>query len=168
MAEKRPARFVPAPGFKQDLQELHDAAVHHPRGPEDRLLRVALNQLDGIMNGATSTHPLDFMPSYPDLSDCETTYVGADPNTKPAHRIVWREIPPEGDGGSVTREIIAFGQRANGHVYHLAGQRLGRPVGVTLAELSDQREPIADRSRTRQRTSGSSESYEPESDFQFE
>ncbi len=84
MSERQPPiRLLPTAGLKQDLQTLHDAAVMHPHGPEDRLLRVALNQLGRIKQGAPSTHPLEYMPSYPDLSDCETTYVGADPNAKP-------------------------------------------------------------------------------------
>ncbi|MFJ7281068.1 hypothetical protein [Kitasatospora sp. NPDC098663] len=164
-----PIRFLPTAGLKQDLQALHDAAVMHPRGPEDRLLRVALNQLGRIKQGAPSTHPLECMPSYPDLSDCETTYVGADPGAKPSHRIVWRERSPRRPGEPATREIIALGERANGQAYYMAGQRLGRPVGFTLAELAAQREPIGRDPRPRQRSTGSfgtPSTNEP--DFQFE
>ncbi|WP_329142734.1 hypothetical protein OIU91_03940 [Streptomyces sp. NBC_01456] len=153
MSERQPPiRLLPTAGLKQDLQTLHDAAVMHPHGPEDRLLRVALNQLGRIQQGAPSTHPLEYMPSYPDLSDCETTYVGADPHAKPSHRIVWRERAPRRPGDSITCEIIALGERANGQAYYMAGQRLGRPVGFTLAELAAQREPIARDSRSRQRS----------------
>lgn len=156
MSERQPPiRILPTAGLKQDLQTLHDAAVMHPHGPEDRLLRVALNQLSRIQQGVPSTHPLEYMPSYPDLSDCETTYVGADPSTRPSHRIVWRERAPQRPGGPVTREIIALGERANGQAYYMAGQRLGRPVGFTLAELAAQREPIATSPRPRQRSIGS-------------
>lgn len=170
MSERRsPVRLLPTTGLKQDLQTLHDAAVMHPHGPEDRLLRVALNQLGRIQQGAPSTHPLEYMPSYPDLSDCETTYVGADPNAKPSHRIVWRERARQRPGEPVTREIIALGERANGQAYYMAGQRLGRPVGFTLAELAAQREPIASPSRPRQRSIssfGTPSADEP--DLQFE
>ncbi|WP_146064928.1 hypothetical protein [Streptomyces sp. SM1] len=130
---------------------------------------MALNQLGRIQQGAPSTHPLEYMPSYPDLSDCETTYVGADPNAKPSHRIVWRERAPQRPGEPVTREIIALGERANGQAYYMAGQRLGRPVGFTLAELAAQREPIASPSRPRQRSIssfGTPSADEP--DLQFE
>ncbi|MFF3128653.1 hypothetical protein ACFVRD_41810 [Streptomyces sp. NPDC057908] len=164
-----PIRLLPTAGLKQDLQTLHDAAVLHPRGPEDRLLRVALNQLGRINQGAPSTHPLEYMPSYPDLSDCETTYVGADPHAKPSHRIVWRERAPQRPGDPVTREIIAMGERANGQAYYMAGQRLGRPVGFALAELAAQREPIASPLRSRQRSLGSFDApSSDEPDLQFD
>ncbi|MFH7596042.1 hypothetical protein WDV06_13190 [Streptomyces racemochromogenes] len=170
MSERRPViRILPTAGLKQDLQTLHDAALRKPQGPEGRLLRVALNQLARIQQGAPGTHPLGYMPSYPDLSDCETTYVGADPNAKPSHRIVWRERAPQGPGEPVIREIIALGERANGQAYYMAGQRLGRPVGFTLAELAAQREPIASPSRPRQRLTGSFDTPSMnEPDHQFE
>ncbi|MER6520094.1 hypothetical protein ABT246_24970 [Streptomyces sp. NPDC001553] len=152
MSERQPPiRLLPTTGLKQDLQALHDAAVMHPHGPESRLLRVALKQLVRIEQGALSAHQLGYMPSYPDLSDCETTYVNTDPNAKPSHRIIWRERAPQRPGDPVTREIIALGERANGQAYYMAGQRLGRPVGFTLAELAAQREPIASPSRPRRR-----------------
>ena len=94
-----------------------------------------------------STHPLEYMPTYPDLSDCETTYVGSDPNRKPSHRLVWRERIPESPDQPIIREVIALGERNAGQAYYLAGQRLGRPVGLTLAELRAQREPIVNPSR---------------------
>jgi len=170
MSERQsPIRLLPTAGLKQDLQTLHDAAVMHPHGSEGRLLRVALNQLGRIRKGAPSTHPLEFMPSYPDLSDCETTYVGANPNAKPSHRIVWRERARQRPGEPVTREIIALGERANGQAYYMAGQRLGRPVGFTLAELAAQREPIASPSRPRQRKISNFDTPSAdEPDLQFE
>ncbi|MGW1783895.1 hypothetical protein ACWCQQ_32990 [Streptomyces sp. NPDC002143] len=170
MSERQPPiRLLPTAGLKQDLQTLHDAAVMHPHGAEDRLLRVALNQLGRIKQGAPGTHPLGCMPNYPDLSDCETTYVGADPSAKPSHRIVWRERAPQRPGGPVTREVIALGERANGQAYYMAGQRLGRPVGFTLAELAAQREPIASPSRPRQRSISSFDTPSVgEPDLQFE
>ncbi|MGO4460059.1 hypothetical protein AB4039_22590 [Streptomyces sp. M-16] len=170
MSERGPAiRFLPTAGLKQDLQTLHDAAMMRPLGPEGRLLRVALNQLSRIQQGAPGTHPLGYLPSYPDLSDCETTYVGADPNAKPSHRIVWREHAPQRPGEPVTREVIALGERANGQAYYMAGQRLGRPVGFTLAELAAQREPIASPSRPGRRLIGSFDTPSMnEPDLQFE
>lgn len=135
--------FVPWRELKDDFARLNAIAVQHPGGPEDRLLRVALNQMARIKNGAPGTHPLEWMASYPDLSDCQTTYVGADPNHKPSHRLIWRELPATTPGGSVTREVIALGERAGGKAYYLAGQRLGRPIGLSREELDVQREPIA-------------------------
>ncbi|WP_424863085.1 hypothetical protein [Streptomyces sp. MMS24-I29] len=109
------------------------------------------------------------MPSYPDLSDCETTYVGADPTRKPSHRVVWRETLPETPGGTPLREVIAVGERANGAAYHIAGQRLGRPVGVTLIELAAQPEPIAgSRLPLRQRWTDLSASSGSRADVQYE
>ncbi|MGW2984285.1 hypothetical protein [Streptomyces goshikiensis] len=43
--------------------------MHH-HGPEDRLLRFALKQLVRVEQGAPGTHPVGFVPSYPDRSDC--------------------------------------------------------------------------------------------------
>ena len=143
MPGRQPAvRLVVHPGFKQDLQALHDAALQNPGGQEARLLRVTFNQLDRISKGAHSTHQLEYLPSYPDLSDCETTYVGEDPNRKPSHRLVWREKLPEDPRQPVVREVLALGERNLGQAYYLTGQRLGRPVGFTLGELYSQREPI--------------------------
>lgn len=144
MSRSRAAfRLEPHPEFTRELQDLAARAVAHPRGPEDRLLRVTLNRLQGIQHGDWSTHQLDYMPSYPDLSDCETTYVGADPNSKPSHRIVWRERSRPDPDGTPVRQIIALGERAYGQAYHLAGARLGRPVGITLEELRAMDEPIS-------------------------
>lgn len=117
--------------------------MHDPRGSEDILLRMTLNQLEAIKNGADSHHQLEFMATYPDLSDCETTYVSTDPNAKPSHRLIWRELPAEEPGGPVVREAIALGERAKGAAYHLAGHRLGRPIGVSLTELTGHPEPVA-------------------------
>lgn len=51
----------------------------------------------------------------------------------------------------------------------VAGQRLGRPVGFTLAELAAQREPIVSSSRARQRSIGSFDAPPPnEPDLQFD
>ncbi|UJW28855.1 hypothetical protein L3Q67_26835 [Saccharothrix sp. AJ9571] len=120
-------------------------------------MRVTLNELELIAQGERGTHRLEYMPTYPDLSDCQTTYVGADPGRKPSHRLVWRERMPEGPGQLITREVIALGERNAGQVYYVAGQRLGRPVGFTLAELRSQREPIANPLRLRQQSVEASE-----------
>jgi hypothetical protein len=166
MGKRRPIRLLAMPGLKEDLHALQDAAVNTPRGPEGRLLRVALNELELIAQGARGTHPLEYMPTYPDLSDCETTYVGSDPNRKPSHRLVWRERMPESPDQPITREIIALGERNAGQAYYLAGQRLGRPVGLTLAALRAQREPIATPLRSRQQSIDVSQSS-AESDLEF-
>ncbi|MGI8306962.1 hypothetical protein [Saccharopolyspora hattusasensis] len=167
MKSERAAHFYLPPEAKQDIERLHALAQRTPKGSESRHLAVvAMNTILEIKNGTRSTHPLEYLPSYPDLSDCETTYVGADPNKKPSHRVVWRETPPETPGDAPLREVIAIGERKNGAVYHIAGQRLGRPTGVTLAELRVQPEPMVDPSRSRQRSSDFSAS--PESDLEYD
>lgn len=146
MRSEHPARFYLPPQAKADLQRLHDLAEGTPRGSRARnLAAVAMTTVVAIKNHGQSAHPLEYMPSYPDLSDCQTTYVGNDPNAKPSHRVVWREVPAQHTGEPPLREIIALGERKNGAVYHLAGQRLGRPVGVQLSDLEAVPEPIASR-----------------------
>lgn len=144
MTGDQSARFYLPPAAKHDLERLHHLAEGTPPGSEARRLAVvAMNTVLAIKRHGISTHPLEYMSSYPDLSDCQTTYVGSDPDRKPSHRVVWREIPGDEPGQPPLREIIAIGERQNGQAYHVAGQRLGRPIGVTLHELSMQREPIA-------------------------
>ncbi|MEU7313073.1 hypothetical protein [Streptomyces sp. NPDC007083] len=163
---RRPIAFDPSL-VTPDLKALHRAAVQNPRGPEDRLLRVTLNHLDRIRNGGKSTHRLEYMPTYPDLSDCETTYVGTDSNRKPSHRLIWRERIPQDPRQPIVREIVALGERENGQAYHAAGQRLNRPVGFTLSELSMQREPIASRYRPPHIDRGVDVPSSVESDLEF-
>ncbi|MDT8913582.1 hypothetical protein [Amycolatopsis sp. PS_44_ISF1] len=131
------------PGFEDDLRALHAVAEQDRHSPESRLLRVVLNKLEHIAQGERPTHSLACPPEYPDLSDCVTTYVSPDQDRKPSHRLVWRERMPDHPGQPITREMIALGERDAAQAYYLAGQRLGRPVGFTLAELRKQREPIA-------------------------
>lgn len=144
-------RFYLSPEAKHDLERLHALAARTQKGsPSRRLATVAMNNVLAIKKGAASTHALTFMSSYPDLSDCQTTYVGADPDRKPSHRVVWREMPATDPGDAPLREVIAIGERHNGAVYDIAGQRLGRPVGVSLASLSARPEPIASSEPTRE------------------
>lgn len=125
--------FRPTEGLQADLRKLHQASMHDPSGPENRLLFAAMNQLERISKTGTSTKDLEFMPSYGDLSDCQSNYVGL-PGGKPSHRIVWREIPPQRRGEPIIREAIAFGRRDRGEVYDIAAERLQREPGVRLPE----------------------------------
>ncbi|QWF85675.1 hypothetical protein [Amycolatopsis sp. CA-230715] len=148
--------FEILPAVQHDLATLNDRVRRNPRDKVARnVLQVALNVLvelrDGHPGGA-GTKPLECLPSYPDLSDCHTTYISGDPHANATHRVVWRDVPPESPGGRGRREVIAVGERQNGRVYQIAGQRLGRPVGFTLAELSALREPVADRARAPRRS----------------
>ncbi|WP_219152247.1 hypothetical protein [Amycolatopsis sp. TNS106] len=147
MSDRRDLDFEVSPGVQQDLTVLNDRVRRNPHDVRARnLLRATINTLVGLRNGDPGTKSLEYLSSYPDLSDCRTSYIHADPTAKPSHRIVWRDVPPREPDGIFRREIIAVGERANGRVYHLAGQRLGRPVGYTLAELSALDEPVAGRS----------------------
>ncbi|MFK0244572.1 hypothetical protein ACIQUM_07725 [Amycolatopsis azurea] len=151
-SSRRDLDFEVSPGVEQDLAVLNDRVRRNPQDVRARnLLQASINTLMELRNGDPGTKRLEYLPSYPDLSDCRTSYIRADPTAKPSHRVVWRDVPPHEPDGVFCREIIAVGERANGRVYHLAGQRLGRPVGFTLAELSELREPVAGRSAVTQR-----------------
>lgn len=125
-----------------DLQRLYAQSLNNPGGQEARLLTVTLNHLQRLKDGGRSTHQLSYLPSYPDLSDCQTTYVGTDPNARPTHRLIWRDRLPTEPGQPLVRQVIALGEREHGAAYHLAGSRLGRPRGLTLADLASAPEPI--------------------------
>lgn len=90
-----------------------------------------------MRDGMIPERPLEQMGSYPDLSDCNKVYIQTDPDSKPKFRLVWRELPVSEPGGQPVREAIQLGARELDSVYHLAGQRLGRPAGVILAELRE-------------------------------
>lgn len=137
--------FELPPALHDDLRILAERARRNPGDIRTRnLLQVASNALVELKHGHPGTKRLAYMPSYPDLSDCRTMYVGADPNSKPSHRIVFRDVQPETADQPIRREIVALGKRERGQVYHIAGQRLGRPIGLTLSELNVQPEPLAD------------------------
>lgn len=125
------------PAFERDLQNLATAAGRNPTGEARRLLMVTLSALEAIRDGTMPVRPLEQMSSYPDLSDCNKVYIQTDPETKPKYRLVWRERPPETPGEAPVRQVIQLGERELGSVYHLAGQRLGRPAGVTMEELME-------------------------------
>ncbi|MGW0579854.1 hypothetical protein ACWD25_28685 [Streptomyces sp. NPDC002920] len=141
-----------SPGARADLQQLNQRALKHPHGKEEALLEAAIVMLHRLNGRRHPTKPLDYNAHIADLSDCDTTYVRADPYEKPPLRIVSRDIRPSRPDGITRREIVAIGARQDSKVYRVAGQRLGRPVGVTLAELAAQREPTTDLSRSRQRS----------------
>ncbi|MFD7668090.1 hypothetical protein [Streptomyces sp. NPDC059788] len=157
-----------SPGARTDLQRLNERALKDPHGKEEALLEAAIVMLHRLNGRRHPTKPLDHNPHFADLSDCDATYVGADPYEKPPLRIVSRDIRPSRPDGITRREIVAIGARQDSKVYRVAGQRLGRPVGITLAELAAQREPTTGPSRSHQRSANGfdapSES-EPDLDF---
>lgn len=139
-----------SPGARADLQQLNQRALKHPHGKEEAILEAVIVMLHRLNGRRHPTKPLDYNPQFADLSDCDTTYVGADPYEKPPLRIVSRDIRPSRSDGITRREILAIGARQDSKVYRVAGQRLRRPVGVTLSELAAQRESTIDPSRSRQ------------------
>lgn len=132
-----PFQLALHPAFERDLQDLAAEAGRNPTGEARRLLMVTLSALQAIKEGTIPVRPLEQLGSYPDLSDCNKVYIQTDPDNKPKYRLVWREHPAEEPGGPATREVIQLGARELGSVYHLAGQRLGRPAGVSLEELRE-------------------------------
>lgn len=127
-------RLIYQDGFLEDLRELAEQAETDAAAA--RRVRVALNALEELKLGTErGTHKLGFMTTYPDLSDCETTYLGLDPVRRPDGRLVWRELPPATAGDLPRRQVIVLGAREGGEVYHEAGRRLGRQPGVRLENL---------------------------------
>lgn len=148
MTDRRPVfRLQFHPELRREMADLADRATADPTSADARLFQMALNGLERLQRGGRSTHPLEYMVSSPGLSDCETTYVGTDPDRKPTHRLIWRERSRPDPEGPPVRQIIALGEPECGHAYYVAGQRLGRPVGVTLAQLRETREAIATQPR---------------------
>lgn len=152
-----PFQLALHPAFERDLRDLASVAENNPSGEGSRLLRVTLGALQAIRDGAIPVRSIEQMRSYPDLSDCNKVYIQTDPDAKPKYRLVWRELPAEGRGESPMRQVIQLGDRERGAVYHLAGQRLGRPAGVTLDELLEpERAAVAEKvsalSRSQQHT----------------
>lgn len=123
-------------GARADMHELNRLAHLDPHGRDADLLEASLVMLSRLNGRRHPTKPLDYDSRFADLSDCDTTYVGADPYEKPPLRIVSRDIRPDTPGGITRREIIAIGAREQSKVYRTTGQRLGRPIGVTLDELT--------------------------------
>lgn len=154
------------PGAHRDLQQLNNLAHKNPGGREEALLEASILMLSRLNGRREPTKALEYDSRFADLSDCDSTYVGADPYEKPPLRIVSRDVPPLKPGGSIRREIIAVGPRQDSKVYHVAGSRLGRPVGVPLAELRAEQH-IADQSRLRQHSNHvqSPDTHAPEPQF---
>ncbi len=145
-------KVVLSPGAREDLARMNKRAHAHPHGKDEALLEATIIMLHRLNGRRHPTKPLDYDSRFADLSDCDTTYVGADPYEKPPLRIVSRDLRPSRPGGVTPREIVAIGQRQDSQVYRTAGRRLGRPVGVTLDELATRQSPALSPSQP-QRTS---------------
>lgn len=126
MANNLRIKLFLTPGAHHDLEQLNSRARKNPHGPDEALLEATILMLHRLNGRRHPTKPLDFDPRFGDLSECETTYVGADPNAKPPLRIVTRDLPPKIPGGVTRREVLAIGAREHSKVYTLAGERVAR------------------------------------------
>jgi hypothetical protein len=124
------------PQAKRDIESLARRASQNPGGRDEQLLDATILMIHRLDGRRPPTKPLDFDPRFADLSDCDTTYVGADPNEKPPLRIVSQDSPSSTKPGLVWRDIIVVGPRQDSRVYEIAGERLGRPVGVSFDDLA--------------------------------
>lgn len=156
------------PGARGDIERLNQRALKDPHGKDEALLEATIVMLHRLNGRRHPTKPLDYDSRFADLSDCDTTYVGADPYEKPPLRIVSRDIRPEQPGGITRREIVAIGARRDSEVYHVAGQRLQRPIGVTLDELAAQRQAAAEAERGPRVGRGVDEPSRAEPDLEFD
>ncbi|TDD18967.1 hypothetical protein E1218_25060 [Kribbella turkmenica] len=96
--------------FVDDLRRL---AADARRDPGKVFLRQqVLRQLDQLSAGATDGHhALGYEAGKGDLRDCAVGYVQSDPEQKPDHRLVFREIGPETPDQLPRRELLAIKPR---------------------------------------------------------
>lgn len=137
MDELRRVRLHLSPEARQDIERLKLKAEQHPGTRHEALYEAVVIQLSRLNGRREPTKELTYDSRFADLSDCDTTYVGADPNEKPPLRIVTIDTPSTDPSGHIERDVVVIGPRADSQVYHVAGQRLGRTPGVTLDELED-------------------------------
>lgn len=135
MSNQLRIKVVLAPGAKADIQRMNEAALAQPGSQAEALLEATIIMLSRLNGRRHPTKPLDFADHMADLSDCDSTYVGADPHEKPPLRIVSRDLRPSHPGTITRREIVAIGPRADSQAYRTAAARLDRPVGVSLDQL---------------------------------
>jgi len=114
--------------FAMDFRRLTAAAEKAPGGPEDRLRRNVLREMDALAAARSDGHhPLGYESGKGDLRDCVTSYVQSDPQKKADHRLAFREMPPAGPGLPPRRELLAIKPRqgSNGIYAHVSA-RLNR------------------------------------------
>lgn len=155
------------PAARADIDRLNQRALKEPHGKDEALLEATIVMLHRLNGRRHPTKPLDYDSRFADLSDCDTTYVGADPYEKPPLRIVSRDLRPEEPGGVTRRQIVAIGARQDSQVYRVAGHRLARPVGVTLEELDAERQQSAEQGRAPRVGSGVDGPSAPDSDLEL-
>lgn len=110
-----------------DIERLRTAAKADParnRFVYEQVLRETMKLQYGMSDGH---HALSYEPGKGDMRDCVTSYVQSDPQRKPDHRLVFREMPPERSGGLPRRELLAARPRhGSGNAYEHTLARLNR------------------------------------------
>jgi hypothetical protein len=81
-----------SPGARQDIERFNQRALKNPHSRDEALLEATIVMLHRLNGRRHPTKPLDYDSRFADLSDCDTTYVGADPHEKPPLRIVSRDV----------------------------------------------------------------------------
>ncbi|MFG1812348.1 hypothetical protein ACGFIF_01165 [Kribbella sp. NPDC049174] len=112
--------------FVDDLRRL---AADARRDPGKVFLRQqVLRQIDQLSSGSTvGHHALGYEPGKGDLRDCVVGYVQSDPEQKPDHRLVFREIGPGAPGELPRRELLAIKPRqGSNNIYAHVCARLDR------------------------------------------
>ncbi|TDO44659.1 hypothetical protein EV643_115161 [Kribbella sp. VKM Ac-2527] len=114
--------------FVEDLRRLAADARRHPGGQVAALRLEVLRVIKQLADGQTDGHhALGYEAGKGDLRDCVTAYVQGDPQRRPEHRLVFRELGPDGAGGRPRRELLAIKPRqGTGNVYEHVCARLGR------------------------------------------
>lgn len=132
-------RVVHMPSFAADLDRLRAEADASPPGSDERLVYAEAERIIRGMATRIPTKQLEYMPSYGDLSDCDSTYVGNGDKqrSKPSHRLITRDLAPFAGDPRPVRQLIGIGRRAHEEVYHETSIRLERPRNVRLEDLDE-------------------------------
>lgn len=132
-------RVVHMPSFAADLDRLRNEVEASSPGSDERLVYAEAERIIRGMATRIPTKRLDYMPSYGDLSDCDSTYVGNGDKlrSKPSHRLITRDLAPFAGDPRPVRQLIGIGRRAHEEVYHETSIRLDRPRNVRLEDLDE-------------------------------
>lgn len=133
--------------FKRRLAQLSARARHDPQGKPATELGALLDALDALRDGREREFDgerLGYSTVHVDLRDCAELKV---PVTReynafgrplgPSHRLIYREFEPLPGDTKPIREPIAFGRRANGEVFRMGGDELGRVSGREVSALQE-------------------------------
>lgn len=134
------------PDLDRQLQQLEDAAVRSPGGPEAKAYNALWDGLDALAEG----HESEFdgkrfrtLPEqYGELGDCAELKVPVIPEFAsngyefgPSHRLTYQEFEGNEADPRPIRRAVAFEPRKDGRPFEVTAQRLDRNVGVPLPGL---------------------------------